>query len=63
MTDSPWTCAGCGVPGRISTIVSGGHVGHRPVLRVVFGGPNEAPRLLCALCSPADARTTPQPQE
>jgi hypothetical protein len=65
MTDSPWRCAGCNIEGRISTIASGGHVDPRPILRVVFGGgPNDAPRLLCALCRPSEVRQPdPQPQE
>jgi hypothetical protein len=44
---SPWQCASCGVPGRISTIAVDPK-DTRPILRIDFG--SGKPRLLCHLC-------------
>jgi hypothetical protein len=61
MTDSPWKCAACGVPGKISTItVAPGDT--RPVLRISFSGANGRPMLPCALCRDAEALPTPRPR-
>jgi hypothetical protein len=57
---SPWTCAGCGAPGRISTIAVDPK-DTRPVLRVSFGSAGEKPALLCSLCRTAKGRGTSTP--
>jgi hypothetical protein len=44
-------CAGCGVPGRIATIAADPDpADQRPVLHLVFGGPDKGPTLLCPRC-------------
>jgi hypothetical protein len=62
MTSSPWKCAACGTPGRISTITSA-PADNRPVLKIAFGREGGRPMLLCDLCRAAEARPTQQPQE
>jgi hypothetical protein len=62
MTDSPWRCAGCGTPGKISTIVTAPE-DNRPVLKIAFGREGGRPMLVCDLCRPGESPTTPQPEE
>jgi hypothetical protein len=59
---SPHRCRGCNVIGRLS-LADPDPRDERPVLRIVWGGPNDKPRLLCNLCSPADVTAEPQLQE
>jgi hypothetical protein len=52
---APHRCRGCGVVGRLS-LADPDRADRRPVLKIVFGGPNDRPQLLCSLCEPAEGR-------